>query len=82
MNEQTIEARVGAILCGLYGAAEGELSRDFNLFDAGLLDSFGVIQLLMELEDAFAVPLNIEDIPREKIATPQKIAELIGEALS
>lgn len=82
MNEQITEARVTAILCDLCGAGPDELEFDLNLFDAGLLDSFGVIQLLMELEDAFHISLRIEDIPREKMETPRKIAALVREALA
>lgn len=82
MNEQMIEAKVHAILCRLYGVGEDEIESDLNLFDAGLLDSFAVIELLMELEEAFDVPMRVEDIPRERIATPAKIAALVGEALA
>lgn len=81
MNGQTIEEKVNAILCGLFGAGEDELGYDLNLFDEGLLDSFAVVQLFVELEEAFDIPFNIEDIPREKIATPLKIAGLVREAM-
>lgn len=82
MNEQMIEAKVRVILCRLCGAGEDELESGLNLFDAGLLDSFAVIELLVELEEAFGVPMNVEDIPRERIATPLKIAALVREALA
>lgn len=81
MNKQMIEAKVNAILCDLCGAGEDDLAADLNLFDEGLLDSFAVIQLLMELEDAFGISFNIEDLSRKMIATPLKIARLVQEAL-
>lgn len=77
-----LEAKIIMILSGICGADEGELEPDLDLFEAGLLDSFGVIQLLMELEEAFGVSLQIETIPRERIATPEKIAGLVREALA
>ena len=75
----TIEDKIMIILGEICGAEEGELEPDMDLFDAGLLDSFGVIQLLVELEEQFGVHLEVDLIPRKKIATPQKIAALIKE---
>lgn len=72
--------KVTEILCDLCGAEPGELTADFDLFDTGLLDSFGVIELVLALEEAFGVTLQIEQIPRGRIATPQKIAALVREA--
>ena len=50
-----------------------------DLFQELGLDSFGVIQLVLALEEAFSVSLEIENIPREQIETPEKIAVLIRE---
>lgn len=75
-----IEDRILHILNDLCGAEEGELEAGADLFEAGLLDSFGVIQLLIELEEAFDLTLDMAAIPREKIATPRKIAALVREA--
>ena len=51
------------------------------LFEEGLLDSFAAIQLVMELEEAFGVSLDMASLPRESIATPVAIAGLIREKL-
>lgn len=67
------------LLNELCGAEDGELSADLDLFEAGLLDSFGVIELVLALEEAFGVSLQIENIPRARITTPQKIADLVRE---
>lgn len=77
-----VENKILAILNELCGAEQGELEHDLDLFDAGLLDSFGVIQLFMELEDAFGISLQIETIARERICTPEKIISLVQESLS
>lgn len=68
------------VLNGVCGAEEGEITSDLDLFEEGLLDSFGTIQLLMELEERFGVSLEIGEISRQQIATPEKIAQLIREA--
>lgn len=70
-----------AILNGICGAEDSELTPDINLFEAGLLDSFGVVQLIVELEEAFQISLDIESIPREAIATPALIVRLVEQAL-
>ena len=44
------------------------------------MDSFATVQLLLELEEAFGVSLALEELSREQIATPAKIAALVREA--
>lgn len=68
---------VVAILNRICGTEEGELEPDLDLFEAGLLDSFGVVQLLVELEERLGVELDIATITREEIATPALIAQRI-----
>lgn len=75
----SIEETVIKLLNDLCGAEEGELQPDLDLFEAGLLDSFGVLQLFTELEAAFGVSLPIEAFSREQLATAQKIAALVRE---
>lgn len=72
--------QITEILCDICGAEADELSPDLDLFDAGLLDSFGVIELILALEEAFGISLPIEQIPRARFATPQSIAQLVQEA--
>lgn len=73
--------KIMSILNDTCGAQDGELTPDINLFDAGLLDSFGVVQLIVELEEAFQISLDIESIPRGAIATPALIVRLVEQAL-
>ncbi len=75
-----MEEKVLQILGGLCGAEPGELSPGLDLFGEGLLDSFATVQLLLELEEAFGVSLALEELSREQIATPAKIAALVREA--
>ena len=75
-----MEERIISILNDLCGAEEGEISLDMDLFEEGLLDSFAVIQLFVEREEAFSVSLEITEIPRQEIATPAKIAQVLRRA--
>ncbi len=50
---------------------------EIELFEEGLLDSMGVAQLLMEVEDQLGVVVALTEIERSDIETPEKIIELI-----
>lgn len=74
-----MEQKITEILAELCGAEPEEIEPELLLFEEGLLDSFGAIQLVMALEEAFGISLNMASLPRERIATPAAIAELIRE---
>ena len=57
------------------GADEGEITEDTELFESGILDSFGIVQLFVELE-AEGVTVDIAELDRDAISTPAKIAAL------
>ncbi len=65
------------ILNDICGADEGEIQADTELFEEGILDSFGLVQLLVQLEQ-YDKHLDIASLQREDVATPAKIAELVG----
>jgi D-alanine--poly(phosphoribitol) ligase subunit 2 len=75
-----MEDQVMAILNEICGAEEGELEPDMNLFELGLLDSFGVVQLLVALEERLGAALDLELLTREEIATPARIALRVQQA--
>lgn len=49
-----------------------------DLFAAGL-DSMGIMQLLLAIEDRFGVAIDPADLSRENFSTAEKIAALIAE---
>lgn len=63
-------------ICEIVGADEGEITADTELFEEGLLDSFGLVELLVQLED-FGTKLDVANLTREEISTPAKIAALM-----
>lgn len=63
----------------IVGADEGELQPDTELFEEGILDSFGLVQLLVALEDE-GVVLDVADLDRAVISTPAKLAALAEQA--
>jgi acyl carrier protein len=48
-----------------------------NLFEKGVLDSFGVVEFLNFLEARFGVQIQIEDITEANFSTVEAIANLI-----
>lgn len=76
-----MEEEIIGIIAEICGVSAEEIGPRMDLFDETGLDSFGVIQLVLALEETFSVSLEIEDIQREQIATPAKIAALIRERL-
>lgn len=55
---------------------EEPLQKNSNLFEAGL-DSMGIMQLLIAIEDSFEVSIDPVDLSRDNFKTVNSIAELI-----
>ncbi len=49
-----------------------------DLFSAGL-DSMGIMQLLLAIEDRYGVAIDPADLSRENFSTGEKIAALVAE---
>ena len=48
---------------------------DEDLFDAGVLDSMGTVELIVELENRFDIRVPVSDFGREYWNTANKIVE-------
>ena len=69
MQEQIIE-----ILNDICGADPGEIQPETDLFAEGILDSFGLVQLIVALEEQFSVSLDPAELERSMVSTPARIA--------
>lgn len=58
-----------------------DFPHDGDLFAAGL-DSTAVMQLVVAVEDEYGVELTPEELTRENLATPAKLAALISAKAS
>ncbi len=56
---------------------KSELSDNHSLFDDGLIDSFGLIQLITFLENKFDVSIDMSDISIENFDTINQIVKFI-----
>ncbi|MBX4270909.1 phosphopantetheine-binding protein [Clostridium estertheticum] len=67
----------------IYGILEEITGEDLreesnvNLFDTGRLDSLGIIELIVAIEDNFSVKLDPALMERKDIETPNKIIEYL-----
>lgn len=53
-------------------------SPELDLLDAGLVDSIGLVELIVALEERFGVTLPMEDLQIEDVRSVGRIAELIA----
>jgi D-alanine--poly(phosphoribitol) ligase subunit 2 len=52
-------------------------SPDEDLFEAGILDSMVLVELLLQLEQTFGLSISIADLDLDSIRTIRKIAEMV-----
>ena len=55
--------------------------RDIDLFEEGLLDSMGAIELLVSIEDDFGVSIAPTAVPRDEMNTVNKIVAQVQKRL-
>ena len=48
-----------------------------NLIDGGVLDSFDIVSLVGELNDAFDIDINVENLLPENFNSPEAMLKLI-----
>ena len=72
MIEQVLE-----IFIEVTGNDEIAEDLDLNLFDAGLLDSLAIIEVLLQIEEKLGMKLQPTDLEREDMSTVNKLAEFL-----
>lgn len=55
---------------------------DLNLFDAGLLDSLGIIEMLLKIEEVFGLKLQPTDLERSDMATVNNLTAFLESKLN
>ena len=53
-----------------------------NLIEAGLVDSFEVMNIIMELEEAFEIEIDAEDVIAENFQSVDTIVELVEKTMA
>ena len=55
-------------------------SAETDLFETGVLDSMSFVELLLQLETAFGLTLNLSDIEFENFSSIDRIADFISNS--
>ena len=53
------------------------LTQDSRLFEEHILDSFGLIQLVVEIDNEFSIAIKTEDLTSQNFSTISDIAALV-----
>ena len=78
----TTQEKILSILSGICGETLEEDQLDLDLFENDLLDSLGLVELLVELESQFDVKLSPSEVSRSQIATLRLIADLVESRMA
>ncbi|TYL04444.1 D-alanine--poly(phosphoribitol) ligase subunit DltC [Streptococcus dysgalactiae] len=73
-----IKAEVLEIIDDLFMEAVSDMM-DEDLFDAGVLDSMGTVELIVELENRFDIHVPVSEFGRDDWNTANKIIEGVTE---
>jgi D-alanine--poly(phosphoribitol) ligase subunit 2 len=63
----------------LVSFSDGTLSVDSDLFEGGVIDSFGVVELVSFIQDEFGVALETDDLMSPLLASVSGLVELIEQ---
>ena len=75
------EQEVLRLLIEVCGTDSIDSERDVDLFDAGLLDSLGVAQFLVSLEDDLGIRVPPTAVERDEISTVNRLLSFVAERL-
>lgn len=78
----TTRERVIDLLVDLTRADEVRTDPELPLYERGLIDSLGTVELLLAITEEFAVDISPTEIDHTVWATPRKIAEFVDLRLS
>ncbi|MEW8994718.1 D-alanine--poly(phosphoribitol) ligase subunit DltC [Clostridium sp.] len=54
---------------------------DLDLFEAGLLDSLGIIEVLLKIEEVFGIKLQPTDLQRTDMATANNLIAFLSNRI-
>ena len=76
-----MDEKILDILVDVTGEESLREKLDTNVFELGLLDSLGVVNLIVDLEDELDVVISPTEVAREDFDTPRKIIEVVKSKL-
>lgn len=76
-----VEEKVSALIVQVCDTDEVLSDPDLDLFEAGLIDSMGFVELLFGLEQEFSIQVPPTEIERDDVSTVTKILAFVNEKL-
>ncbi|MFW2489357.1 D-alanine--poly(phosphoribitol) ligase subunit 2 [Clostridium chromiireducens] len=77
-----MEEKVLNILIEVSGNDDIRDEKDEDLFEAGLLDSLGIIEVLLKIEEVFGLRLQPTDLEKKDMATVNNLVEFLNNKLN
>jgi acyl carrier protein len=59
------------------GLTPSDVPADFDLLLEGVIDSFGVVEMLMKLEERFAVEFDFDELPADDLTKIGPLADYV-----
>ena len=81
-GDATVRERVLDLLVDVCGDDAVRDHLDDDLFELGLLDSMGALELLVGIEDELGVSIAPTAVPREQMNTPNKIVAQVEKRVA
>lgn len=81
MAKETVGQEIIDMLIDVTGEDELPDYRDVDLFEEGMLDSLGAIEVLVNIERQFGVTIAPTELEREEMNTVNKIIDRVSERL-
>ncbi len=77
-----MEEKVLNMLIEVTGSDDIAEEKDTDLFEAGLLDSLGIIEVLLKIEEIFALRLQPTDLERKDMSTVNNLIAFLQSKIS
>jgi len=77
-----MEEKVLDMLIEVTGSDDIAEEKDTDLFEAGLLDSLGIIEVLLKIEEVFGLRLQPTDLEKSDMATVNNLVKFLSTKLS
>lgn len=83
-SSKTLSEIEAAVIEGVQDSAgqQGTLTSTSNFVQSGLLDSFAILSLIMQLEQQFAIKFTIDELANTELQTVSGMAQAIADKLA
>lgn len=83
-SSKTLSEIEAAVIEGIQDSAgqQGTLTSTSNFVQSGLLDSFAILSLIMQLEQQFAIKFTIDELANTELQTVSGMAQAIADKLA